>query len=78
MRAIERNEIIDYFTSINGKDAGNGKIIGAGWEVEVGEEKMVPLGLLKFTAVIVTLRCKEELFEKMYYEFILKFFRAGG
>lgn len=78
MRAIRRSEFIDYFTSINGRDTGSGKITGDGWEAEVSEERLVPLGPFKVIATIVVLRCKKELFEKMYKEFRMKFFRAGG
>lgn len=78
MRAIKREEIVSYFTNINGVDAGNGKILGQGWEAEVGQEKSVALGSFAISSIIVVLRCKKELFQQMYSEFSLKFFRAGG
>ena len=78
MRSIKRKEIVDYFIEINGVDNGQGRIAGKGWEVEVGPEKPVTLGKFTISSVIVVLRCQKELFDKMYSDFFMKFFRAGG
>lgn len=78
MRTVKRSEIIGYFTRIGGNETKSGKIAGDGWEVEVGPESSVPLGPFSITAVNVVFRCKQEIFDKMYYKFSLEFFHAGG
>jgi len=78
MRAIKRKEIIDYFHKINGNEMENGRLAGDGWEAVVGEETQVSIGAYKTTAVIVTLRCRKEIFDSMYSKFSMEFFRAGG
>lgn len=78
LRSIKRKEIVDYFIEISGVDNGQGRIAGRGWEVEVGPEKPVTLGKFTMSSVIVVLRCQKELFDKMYSDFFMRFFRAGG
>lgn len=78
MRTIPRNEIVDYFIGIGGKDMGHGRIEGQDWEVEVSREKPVALGPFSIFSVIIILRCKKELFNRMYTEFCSGFLRGGG
>lgn len=78
MRAVKRNDIIDYFIKIGGKETENGIIADEDWETEVGPEFRAPLGPYSITAVNVVFRCKKELFDRMYYKFCLEFFHAGG
>lgn len=78
MRAIRRDEIIDYFIGINGEDMGHGSIRGPYWIVEVSQEKLVALGAFMIPEISVVLRCQKEHFVEFYTGFFSKFLRAGG
>lgn len=78
MRAVKRADLIGYFIKINGKETENGRIAGDGWEVEIGQDCIVPLGSFLIPEVRVVIRCREDLFDRMYEKFRMEFFRAGG
>jgi hypothetical protein len=78
MRGMHRDDLIEYFISLNGKNVGFGKFIGEKWEVEVCEEDTIAIGSLNLPTTTVVFSCEEELFEPMIYAFRLKFLSAGG
>lgn len=78
LRTIKRKDIIAYFIRINGKETDDGKFEGEGWKAEVGQETGAALGSFQITEVKVLIRCKKELFDRMYSKFCMEFFRAGG
>lgn len=78
MRGMKRSEIINYFISINGENAGAGRFIGRNWQVEVFEENLVAIGSFKIPATKVIFRGEKELLEQMIAAFRLKFLSAGG
>lgn len=78
MRGMSRNDIINYFSSINGENIGSEKFIGENWEVEVSQETLATIGSLNIPSTTVVFRCKEELLEPMISAFRLKFLSAGG
>lgn len=78
MRGMKRAELVDYFLSIGGKTSDYEKILGQGWQVEVGNETLITMCSLKFPATLVILRCREDILEEMMDAFRLRFLSAGG
>lgn len=78
MRGRTRDEIINYFISINGKNVCPGKLIGENWEVEVSEESRIKIGSLEIPSTTVVFRSDKENLEQMISKFRLRFLSAGG
>lgn len=77
MRVVRRADIANYF-SLQGEMTGEGRFRGEGWEVELSEEKRVPLGSFKVPATFVTLRCRKGLLKGTIDALRLKFMAYGG
>lgn len=78
MRGMQRIEILNYFISLEGENIGEGRFVGANWEVEVSEEIIITIGSLKLPSTKVLFRSNEEILEQMLFAFNLKFLSAGG
>lgn len=78
MRAVKREEIVNYFIKIGGNEKEDGTITGEGWETEIGRETPVFLGSFMLPEIKITIRVKKEMFDKFYADFKLVFFHAGG
>ncbi len=78
MRGMPRDEIINYFISINGKSVYLGKFVGENWEVEVSEESRIKIGSLEIPSTTVVFRSEKENLEQMILKFRLKFLSVGG
>lgn len=78
MRGMRRSDIVDYFIYIGGKEEDNGRFLGQGWEVIIGEENLAKLGSLRIPATKVTFLCEGELLDRLVYDFRLRFMSAGG
>ena len=78
MRGMKRIELVDYFLSIGGEASGFGRILGKGWQVEIGNEILITMCSLKFPSTLVKLRCREDILEQMIEAFRLRFLSAGG
>ena len=78
MRGMKRIDIVNYFISIGGEVIGDEKFASQEWQAEVGKENLITLGSLKIPAIIVILRCRQDLAEQMLIAFRLRFLSAGG
>lgn len=78
MRAVKREEIVNYFAKIGGNKKEDGTLAGEGWETEIGQETPVPLGSFMLPEIKVTIHARKEIFDKLYADFSMVFFHAGG
>ena len=78
MRAIKREDIVNYFKKIGGNEKGDGMLAGEGWETEIGRETPVFLGSFILPEIKITIRARKEIFDKFYTDFNMVFLHAGG
>lgn len=78
MRAVRREEIINYFIKIGGNEKEDGTFAGEGWETEIGQETTVYLGSFILPEIKITIRARKDLFDKLYSDFNMVFLHAGG
>jgi hypothetical protein len=78
MRGMNRSEILNYFISLGENSMDNKKFVGRGWEVELCDEKIITLGVIKIPTTIVIFRGTQDTVEKAIWAFRLRFLSAGG
>lgn len=78
MRAVRREDIVNYFIKIGGHKKEDGTLAGEGWKTEIGQETIVFLGSLILPEIKITIRARKEIFDKLYADFNMVFLHAGG
>ena len=78
LRGVKREEFLDYFLILGGKDLGDGKIRGLSWEVEIGPEEYLCLGTMELPSVKIIFKVEEGSFRAFLSDFRMKFIRGGG
>ncbi|PKM51946.1 MAG: hypothetical protein CVV02_04870 [Firmicutes bacterium HGW-Firmicutes-7] len=78
MRGMRRQEIIDYFISLDFLACDLSTFVGEHLRIEVGEEVFVKMGSLSIPATSIKFSGEKDVVEKVLYWFRLRFLTAGG
>ncbi len=75
--SFDREEFLEYFNE-KGRNLGNGKFAGKGWEVIVGDEFMRMVGAFPFKSLKLKILVEEGISEDFLEDLRKSFLRGGG
>ncbi len=78
MRGTDRKYFVEYFRAIAETGDGENHFSGYFWEVELSEQDIVTIGVMKFPRTCITFSVDENRSEGFISAFQMAFMRAGG
>ncbi len=78
MRGMRRQEIVDYFKSLDNTVYEKDSFCGDGWRVEIGEEIIIGMRVFQVPSTTLIFSGDKEILDKIIYKFRLRFLTAGG
>lgn len=78
MRTIKKEEFIEWFRQMGGKEEEPDVYKGSFWNAHIDEPKNIKLGAMNFISIRIKIVVEDDKYDDFMSKFRLRFLRAGG
>lgn len=78
MRTIKKEEFIEWFRQMGGKEEEPGIYAGPFWNAHIDEPKNIKLGAMNFISIRIKIVVEDDKYDDFMSKFRMRFLRAGG